>query len=615
LPVLELELTAMVPKSIRRLLGRLRARERMLELSRRVTRAVLCCAALLVFACLVDFVVDRRHETPRPLRVGLLAVQVTAWVAAAGMVALTLFRRRSDEELALHIEEKVPALGHRLISAVQLNRAGAKVEGMSPELIAAVTRQAEEQAGEVRVQQVCPGRPFRVAWLTVTGVLAGFALFTFLEPYLATALLTRVFLEDSDIPRNVELHAINGEVWPTGEEGVLRFVVTGEVPPRSAVGEVRLYFQEGPPVRLEMRHDEDFVWSARVPALDVPFTYGAWIGDARLRRPCLMRYEPRPVVQSLQATALLPVALLGERPTGEPYEEPQRAGDIDFRLPGSRARVRVTSQVPIAVGFVSIRGEKPRRVRLATVKEQATAEFDLLPGDRSYAVHLFNNYAFENVDPPRRSLRKLPLEPPEVALLPEQFWRPGDSGPPEDREVEGIPLLLGERFALAYACSARYGVSHAQIRYRVLPKGSGADEESGKLDRDSFLPLPLGPARDGKHPASERAREEFSTKPPASKDALPHTEGGGRYDFSSAGISDGKGGLRDLKEGDRIQFYVEVFGRADPDETPGRSAVREKEVVDVKAYLSWLQRKEDLKERTRDLEEQQRTARPGAIGQ
>ena len=37
-----------------------------------------------------------------------------------------------------------------------------------------------------------------------------------------------------------------------------------------------------------------------------------------------------------------------------------------------------------------------------------------------------------------------------------------------------------------------------------------------------------------------------------------------------------------LEEGDRIQFYVEVFGKADPDGTQGRSVIREKEVQEFR---------------------------------
>ena len=65
------------------------------------------------------------------------------------------------------------------------------------------------------------------------------------------------------------------------------------------------------------------------------------------------------------------------------------------------------------------------------------------------------------------------------------------------------------------------------------------------------------------------------------------------------------------REGDRIQFYVEVFGKATPNGPAGRSAVREKEVVSKTAYFGWMEKKDDLKERTRLLEEMQRNVKPG----
>lgn len=602
----------MVPASLQRLIHRLRTRERALAMSWRSALALAGCAGLILLACLIDYLVDRRIDTPFGLRVALLVVQVAAWLGALGVLVATFLHKRGDDQLALRIEDKVPSLGHRLISALQLNRAGAKVEGMSPALIAAVTREAEEQADQIDLATVAPGTRFRRA--AGVGVLAllTLGLFAVFAPYTSAALVARLFLGDQEIPRAFALNAENPQVWPAGEDGVLRFRITGELPGINTVGEVRIDQEDAPPIRLALSHEAGDLWSARIPPLDEPFTYRAWLADVRLRQAGQMRYEPRPVVQSLQATVLLPTALLGKRPNGTPYEEPQRAGDVDFRLADCKARLQVTAQMPLEIGFVQIQGAKPRRLPLVLGKdpEKASVEFDLFADDRSYTVHLRNYFGFENTDPPKRSLRKLPLEAPEVALLPEQFYKEGDAGPAEDREVEGIPILLGERFALAYAATARYGLSHARIRYRVVSKATNTDEESGLIDREAFQPLPLGPAR-GEKATTAKAREEFSTKPPADADALPDIEGSGRYDFSSAGISDGKGGLLDLKEGDRIQFYVEAFSKADPEGTPGRSVVREKEVVDVKAYLSWLQRKEDLKERTRYLEEQQRMARPG----
>jgi hypothetical protein len=602
-----------VPPTIRRLLDRLRTRERLLAASWAGARFLALFAALLVLACLIDWWVDRRRDTPEALRSALSWGQVALWGVLPAFWAVRNLRRITDDAAALAIEEKVPSLGHRLISAVQLNRPGAQVAGMSPDLIAAVTRQAEEQTEAVDLSQVRDGRRFRLAGMLLGSIGIGLGFLYFLaSPRTSQALLSRLMGGDDEIPRSVRFAAASPQVWPTGEEGVLRLSVDGS-PSEDLVGELRVIPESGPAFSVELSHEDAGTWAAKVPPMDEPFTYRAWLGDGRLRQPGEVSYSPRPVVRSVQAAVLLPTQLLGRRPTGQPYEEAQRGGDVEYRLAGSAARLVVTTQVPITSGEVHVQGARARRVPLDVSPDgtESAARLDLYPEDRGYTVHVRDRHGFENHDPPGRAIRRLPLEPPEVALLPETFYKEGDSGPPEDREVEGIPVLLGERFALAYEAKSRYGLSHVQLRYRVVPKSARADDDSGNIDRDAFVPLPLGPGRKAKGPPSAKLREEFWTRPPASPDALPDTEGGGRYDFLTTGIPDGKGGLLDLKEGDRIQYYVEGFGKADPDGTPGRSAIREKEVVDVKTYLAWLQKKEDLKEKTRLLEEQQRAARPG----
>ena len=107
-------------------------------------------ALALTIACTVDFFIDRRQDTPLVLRYGMFVAQATLWIATAVFFgAWALFRSMGDEDLALHVEERLPEFDDRLISALQLNRPGADTKGMSPELIAAVTRQAEEQAAGV----------------------------------------------------------------------------------------------------------------------------------------------------------------------------------------------------------------------------------------------------------------------------------------------------------------------------------------------------------------------------------------------------------------------------------------------------------------------------------
>jgi len=604
----------MLPASIRHLLNRLAARERLLGFCWVFARGVSLCLVVFALACLTDWLIDRRQDTPWLLRVGLLVAQALLWLVVLVAILRSVLRRWSDDELALWVERQVPELGQRLISAVQFQRPEAqeKIRGMSPDLIAAVTHQAQERAATIRPQDLVDAR--RLQWsasLLLPVLLCGVVLVA-IAPQTCAALAARAFLADRDIPRSVQLLAVSHSVWPTGEEGVLEFQVLGHVEP-DVVGLVRLEPEEGPAIHLGLLASErECIWQARVPAGDIPFRFRAWLGDGRLREPGEVRYAPRPVLQSLQAWVQLPSRVVGTRAGGQPFEEPQRGGDIVYRMEGCQARLLVRAQVPLEGGEVRISGKNSRTVTLKPGSEPQTLEavWPLLSGDDSYRVVVRDGNGFENADPPRRSIRELPLEPVEVVLLPETFAREGDTGPLEDREVEGIPILLGQRFRLEYRCAARYGLSHAQLRYRVLPRSSEGDSGEVGVSLDQFLPLPLGPGRDHKGPVSDRLREEFFLKPAASPDDIAGTQGGGRYDFSSTGIPDGKGGLLQLREGDRIQFFVEVFDRARPDGPAGRSAVREKEVVNQSDYLTWLTRKEDLKERTRTLEEQQRQVRP-----
>ncbi len=352
---------------------------------------------------------------------------------------------------------------------------------------------------------------------------------------------------------------------------------------------------------------------------------------------------------------------VGLKPGGQPFEEPQKGGDILYRLPGSSARVLVETQKPIVKATIEVlgpphsfaepikagtRAETVRRSVDLTVGEngcKAEGTFLFQPGIRpellmplavgvgvgcpvslpwagfvlvtredslqtetAYRIVVRDEFGLENSDRPRRGIRTGPVDSPEVALLPETLSQEATSEMKEEDEIEGIPLLLGQRVPLAYKCSAVYGLSRARLRYRVIPHTASREDDAAEPPERDFLPLPLGAPPGDANNVNRKAREEFSTWPVDDPDRLSGTEGGGRYDFDSAGIPDGKGGLLKLQEGDRIQFYVEVFGRADPDGAPGRSTVREKEVVNQKDFLAWLSKKEDQQERIRQLEERQR---------
>src|SRR6516165_9542300 len=109
----------MVPRSLVRQLNRLRRRERLLRLTWAVARCLAVFSVVLAAACLIDFFVDLYRDTPRWLRVAMLGGQIALWLVGCAFVLRLMARRLSDTQVSLWIEDKLPELGHRLISAVQ----------------------------------------------------------------------------------------------------------------------------------------------------------------------------------------------------------------------------------------------------------------------------------------------------------------------------------------------------------------------------------------------------------------------------------------------------------------------------------------------------------------
>src|SRR5262245_28717813 len=208
----------MVPRTIKRGLARLRRRERWLRLSWGLARWLALALAALALCCLTDWLLDRYAETPWPLRAAMFLAQAGLWSAALFFLILRpFFARLPDSRLALWVEAKDPRLEHRLISTVQLNAPGAKTQGMSQELIGAVTRETEGLAGGVNFAAVADHRRLKWSAGLTAPVLLLAALPFLLIPETVRALLARQWLEDVEIPRSVYLAPDTAEIWPSGE--------------------------------------------------------------------------------------------------------------------------------------------------------------------------------------------------------------------------------------------------------------------------------------------------------------------------------------------------------------------------------------------------------------
>jgi hypothetical protein len=615
----------MVPRSILRQLSRLRRREALLRLAWGAARCLALVFVLVAAACLVDWTIDRYRETPLALRAAMLAVEA---VAAAGAVllflALPLLRRPGYTELALRVEEKVPALGHRLISAVQLNQPGAFTQGMSPQLIARVTAEAEARAAQIRFPHIADHRRLKWSLALVLPVLliGGAALLAW--PDTVTALLSRQLLSERDIPRSVHLVATMPSVWyrPNGEEVVLRFQASGEGADENLPGEVRLEPEDRPAEHYPLKAEKvlgpgKVEYTARIPPSAVDFTYRAWLADGRMPHEQEVRYAPRPVVTEQVAWVLLP-AYVGLRPKSKtPYEQEQPRAEI-VGLKGGSARVRIRVQKPVRQATVELlgtsapgKGEEAVLRRIALKLEDdgraAVGTFNLRPEESAYRVVVQDEHGFDNVPPPRRGIRIVAEEPPQVTLLREEFRPVGRlarlAGPSSEFEVEGMPVPPGGRIRIAYTCTGPYGLGLARLRFRVLKKKEADSAAEPPPTTESWLTLPLIEVQGSKEAgpfdpvrgvflhSGDDDQVQFHAVPSLDPERLlGRTQGGGRFDFSTRGIPDGKGGYIDLNPGDELEYFLEVFADRDPNagRPSARSEIRRKAVVTVTDLVRWL---------------------------
>jgi hypothetical protein len=614
----------MIPPIILERLDRVRRTEKSVRLAWGAGRALAWAVVALLIAGLLDWTIDLWIDTPGGLRALLLLAQVGLWAAAVWLLVVRPFTAPwVDRDVALWIEGRTPALGHRLITAVQLNLPGADTKGMSPELVAAVTRQAEEQArAEDYAAKVDRRRwEIRDRWLAAGVGLA--LLGAAVAPSTAAALVARVFLADVEIPRSVAIEPVELErVRPSGEETTLRFKVAAKAIADAWTGAARVEPDGRPvewyPLVLESRSGNDAIFAAKIPGGSVDFGYRARLRDGRTRKVARIDYEPRPVAQKVEAVLILP-AYVGLRPDGQPYERPLARGEVAGPK-GASAKVFVRTQKPVVKAEIELLGRAEaadaapsRRLPLTIVEDGMTAAgtFDLRADEGTYRVHVEDKHGFANAAPPKRGVTIVPAEMPRVTLLPERFTLPGEEGLSEDSELDGAPIPLGSAIRIAYYASQAYGVERARLAYRVI-KAAQAFQEAAPSTAD-WKYLPLGEVKETAESgpfdlrkgvfknSGFRDQVEFHPLPTPDPMRVPgRLEAGGCFDFQSRAIPG-------LTAGDQVEFHLEVFAR-DPDlkDEPGKSETRLKAFVTQPQFVDWVLQTLRHESRIRQLETRQR---------
>jgi hypothetical protein len=623
----------MIPRTIRSNLARLRRRERLIRLAWGVCRTLALVVAMLVVCVLVDFAIDRDRDTPWSVRYALAGVQaVTLAVAFVAFVIWPQLRRLRDPHMALWVEAHASRLQHRLITAVELNQPGARTEGMSEELIGVVTLEAEKLSRGVNFPGIADHR--RLGWglAILVPVLAIAATPVLIWPELSLALLRRQALADIDVPRRVHLESDTPRVLPIGEKFQIVYRVAGPVE-SDMTGQVTVTTEGQPRERYELRYlkslgDGATLFGADLPPMTSDLTYSARLGDGRTRKPSELHFVARPVVTRQEAFVLLP-AYCGTTPKGERYEQAQQGhGDVTG-IPGSSVRLAIQTSKPVRAAHLEMLGPEngdpanaeedqgPERVKRVIpltigVNGQAAATMlDLRPDESAYRIVVADEYGFVNVPAPRRSVRQVPEEPPQVTLLKDYF------GPEADSDVDGIPVPLGKAIRIPYAAYGPYGLGQARVLYRVVKKQESGNEavEPGPW---TVLPLPevIGREELGRFDPKRGIFEgsgEFDPVPfhavPSDNPALLGRQiGGGRYFLETNGLTDVNGQRLTLRKGDQVEYCVEVF--ADRNENAGRPSARSETrvttVVDAAEWSAWLRAVLREEEQLRKLDAEQR---------
>ena len=590
--------------------------------------AVVVAAAVL--AMFADFRIDRVRDTPFALRAALLLGQL-ALAAYLGWrwIARPFLNPTPAEVIATRVEEEIPEYGHRLVTAMQLTRDGAKRQGMSEELIGNLTREAEgitanrDLSGAVRGPS--PAHSFAI--LLVPACAA--ALFAgLLGPRMAGILFGRLFLANTEIPHAVNLTNATPEIWPAGEEATLTYEAAGPLR-ETDTGTVRVKVGnlggDDYPFTFAGRDGDRWLFQATIPPGTRSFTHRAWLRGGRSRGFGEVRYEQRPVVSRIDAWVRVP-DYVGRKPDGTPYEiyMPQQ-GEIACPA-GATVRIELETSKSIRSAALHLLGAdaEKKEVRLRTVplsvsEGEANAAVGILtvePAAVAYELEVADTFGFRNAVLPRRSVRILPDSPPLVDLLPERFAGQGEIVE-ADAEVDGMPLPLGKPLRIDYRCSSPLGLDRARLAYRVnddpwqyLPLAEiKATEESGPWDArlHSFANAAYQQKKLG-------GQVEFTALPSPNPDLKPaRLEGAGSFTFQTKALKKLKdGNPAELEVGDRVEFSVEVYDRnPSPQREPGKSEARVKEIVTDERFLEWILSTLQSESKLRDLEKRQR----GVFGQ
>lgn len=578
-----------------------------------ISKALLLVLPLLAIACLADWVWDIEEETPLPIRLIMTASWLSLLIVSlASYVVLPGIKSFNENDTALKIEQTFPEFDHRLITVLQLSRPEARFDRKSETLLAELTSEVVVCYPNFNFNKALELKKLKDSSYQFAPVFLFVMLSLFFAHNTAKALIERQLLFNTPIPRNtIFINLPEKIVLAEGEEASIVFdlrLTEGYTP---SMGKMRWKNQEGKTLLLPIEPDENGQWKATLASSIEDGVVTVRIGDGRTGPLPVIR-KNRPTLEMVSAKVLMP-EWYGKRPDGSPYETIFPKGDVDG-IEGSTVEVEFKSSQPLKESTLVIKHAdtnltpETMPVILGENKQSLTVRFNLKLGYVRYQVNISNRDGLESNPNWQRKLTVLQTKEPLVSLLPEQI--PGlvrIFGKDEDTEIDGLPVLIGKQFRVAYKAESNSGLLIAKFRYRINEKGDW-----------STLPLQefkAGSEKLGKFLIESGSFENSAAKAVIDFYPLPSEDpwkspdrrlAGGRFDFQI-------GPLKNIRVGDKIEYFVEVADMNPSDPKTGQSEIFVKEVAGVDELLAWWRRKEKETEKLMQLKNKQATVFEGFL--
>lgn len=338
--------TSTLPAPLRRALTHVAGKHLSMKLLIGLAWLVIAAVLLLVAQIVLDWMMD----FPRAVRITFLVIDAAVLGTIFYRKLIRPWRRRwRAPEAAFALQRHWPALGSKVISAVQLSQSVTDARGSgSPLLVQALITEVSGQIQQLPAGQVVPGKPAarRVfIALLLTAVVSAVAWWQW---PLASVLLRRVALADIPLPTNTIVVAETRDLRSAaGTNVTLAALAQGVIPPQ---GRLELFLAGGQHRTILVRPDAENPARFAFPIENVrqSFTYRFYLGDGR---------GPSFSVTSLPAPLLESAEFIQEFPayTGRPPLR-QPAGALTF-FPGAKVRVVAQSSQPVGTAEIRFEGE------------------------------------------------------------------------------------------------------------------------------------------------------------------------------------------------------------------------------------------------------------------